>query len=117
MCRCVGLRSWKQSGCSIAAVQFRSSLTLGPGPSAPGPKLIAELREAGLKGLEVYTSYHDESASEYYLNIAKKLRLIPSAGSDFHGRIKPRVAFGSVRTMGRELIYVLQSYREPHQAV
>ena len=83
----------------------------GAGVFSAGERLITELREAGLKGLEVFTSYHDEKASHYYLNVAKKLNLIPSAGSDFHGRIKPHVAFGSVRAVGPELISVLRSCR------
>jgi predicted metal-dependent phosphoesterase TrpH len=83
----------------------------GAGVFSAGERLITDLKEAGLKGLEVFTSYHDEKASHYYLNLAKKLNLIPSAGSDFHGRIKPHVAFGSVRAVGPELISVLKSCR------
>ena len=58
---------------------------------------IAELREIGLEGLEVWTSYHDAAQSEYYLKIAQSLGLIATAGSDFHGRAKPDVLFGSIR--------------------
>jgi len=83
----------------------------GAGVFSAGERLIAQLKEAGLKGLEVFTSYHDEKASQYYLNLAAKMRLIPTAGSDFHGRIKPHVAFGSVRNVGPELIQVLRSCR------
>ncbi len=85
----------------------------GAGVFSAGERLITELKEAGLKGLEVFTSYHDDKASHYYLNVAKKLTLIPTAGSDFHGRIKPHVAFGSVRALGPELISVLKSCRRP----
>ncbi len=83
----------------------------GAGLFSAGERLISELREAGLKGLEVFTSYHDEKATHYYLNLARKLSLIPTAGSDFHGRIKPHVTFGSVRAVGPELINVLKSCR------
>ncbi len=61
------------------------------------------LREAGLKGLEVYTSYHqpplcdDTGLVTFYLDLAGKLGLVPTAGSDFHGRIKPFIPFGLVR--------------------
>jgi predicted metal-dependent phosphoesterase TrpH len=85
----------------------------GAGVFSAGERLITELKETGLKGLEVFTSYHDDKASHYYLNVAKKLTLIPTAGSDFHGRIKPHVAFGSVRALGPELISVLKSCRRP----
>ncbi len=83
----------------------------GAGVFSAGERLISELKAAGLKGLEVFTSYHDDKACHYYLNLARKLTLIPTAGSDFHGRIKPQVAFGSVRAMGPELISVLRSCR------
>ena len=83
----------------------------GAGVFSAGERLISELKEAGLKGLEVFTSYHDEKATHYYLNVAKKLTLVPTAGSDFHGRIKPHVAFGSVQAVGPELIGVLKSCR------
>jgi len=83
----------------------------GAGVFSAGERLISELKGAGLKGLEVFTSYHDDKACHYYLNLARKLTLIPTAGSDFHGRIKPNVAFGSVRAVGPELISVLESCR------
>ncbi len=83
----------------------------GAGVFSAGERLISELKEAGLKGLEVFTSYHDDKACHYYLNLARKLNLIPTAGSDFHGRIKPNVAFGSVRSVGPELISALKSCR------
>lgn len=53
----------------------------------------------------------DEKASQYCLNVVRKLHLIPSAGSDFHGRIKRKVGFGRVRGVGPGLIHVLKSCR------
>jgi hypothetical protein len=60
-------------------------------------RLIAQLKEIGLEGLEVWTSYHDSLKAQYYLAIAESLDLIGTAGSDFHGRAKPNVEFGSIR--------------------
>lgn len=54
------------------------------------------LKENGLVGLEVYTFYHDSSLTEHYKRIAEELDLVPTAGSDFHGRIKPHIPFGSL---------------------
>jgi len=54
------------------------------------------LKERGLEGLEVYTTYHDPAQTEFYRKIAGDLDLVPTAGSDFHGRIKPHIPFGSV---------------------
>jgi hypothetical protein len=58
---------------------------------------ITRLKEHGLAGVEVYTSYHDRGQADFYLEITRELGLVPTAGSDFHGRIKPHVAFGSVK--------------------
>ncbi|MEW6457277.1 MAG: PHP domain-containing protein [Acidobacteriota bacterium] len=55
------------------------------------------LKKAGLKGLEVWTSYHNEELTEKYLKMALDNGLIPSAGSDFHGKIKPIVTIGMVK--------------------
>lgn len=58
---------------------------------------LRKLKEYGLVGLEVFSTYHDEKMTALYLDIARKLDLVPTAGSDFHGRIKPHVTFGCVR--------------------
>jgi predicted metal-dependent phosphoesterase TrpH len=52
------------------------------------------LKERGLLGLEVYTFYHTPEQTAFYRQLADELDLVGTAGSDFHGRIKPHVAFG-----------------------
>ncbi len=52
------------------------------------------LKARGLQGLEVYTSYHDPEQTRFYLRLARELDLVPTAGSDFHGSIKPHIPFG-----------------------
>lgn len=58
---------------------------------------LAALKEKGLIGLEVYSSYHNPVKTSFYKKIAKELDLVPTAGSDFHGRIKPHIPFGSLK--------------------
>ncbi|MCX7974200.1 MAG: PHP domain-containing protein [Candidatus Aminicenantes bacterium] len=58
---------------------------------------LKKLKDNGLIGLEVFSTYHNEKMTAFYLEIAQELDLVPTAGSDFHGRIKPHVAFGCVR--------------------
>ncbi|MBN1273979.1 MAG: PHP domain-containing protein [Candidatus Aminicenantes bacterium] len=58
---------------------------------------IKRLKEAGLQGMEVYTSYHDEEQTVFYKKLAEDLDLVPTAGSDFHGRVKPHITFGSMK--------------------
>ena len=58
---------------------------------------LAILKENGLQGIEVYSSYHDASQTEHYKKIAEELDLVPIAGSDFHGKIKPHITLGNLR--------------------
>jgi predicted metal-dependent phosphoesterase TrpH len=57
---------------------------------------LVRLKERGLVGLEVYSSYHDKSQRVFYKTLAEELDLVPTAGSDFHGTIKPHVPFGGI---------------------
>ncbi len=51
---------------------------------------IKFLKENGLEGIEVYRPDHTEEQSKTLLNIANKLNLLTSAGSDYHGiQLKP----------------------------
>lgn len=58
--------------------------------------VINHLAEAGLDGLEVWHSDHDEKTQELMLSLAKRYNLIPTGGSDFHGHNKAdvRLAYG-----------------------
>lgn len=60
-----------------------------------GPEDLEELKQGGLEGLEVYSTYHDEAQMDYYLDLARRFDLVPTAGSDFHGTVKPHIPFGS----------------------
>ena len=46
---------------------------------------IAALRDAGLDAIEAYHSDHDDTTVEGYLAMARRLDLLVSGGSDFHG--------------------------------
>lgn len=69
------------------------------------------LKELRLKGLEVYTSYHDASETEYYLTLARELDLVATAGSDFHGKIKPGVKFGLIKNGDYSMVEKLRERR------
>jgi len=74
---------------------------------------LTELKEAGLAGLEVYSSYHDPEKSSVYLALAEELDLVATAGSDFHGSIKPHVTFGYVRQGDYGMVEALRGRRRP----
>ena len=60
-------------------------------------KDIKEMKNYGLKGIEVYQSKHDKKAEEKYTRIAEELDLLITGGSDFHGENDPDVKLGDVR--------------------
>jgi predicted metal-dependent phosphoesterase TrpH len=56
---------------------------------------IGELRDAGLRGIEVFHSDHAPADMERYAGIARKYNLAVSGGSDFHGEVKPQISLGT----------------------
>lgn len=75
-------------------------------------KDISSLREKGLEGLEVYTPYHDSKQIDFYKKLAEKYNLIATAGSDFHGRIKPHIPFGSAKNGDYAMVEALRQRRK-----
>ena len=55
---------------------------------------LKKLMDYGLRGIEVFTPHHSPTQVTKYQKIALKNRLLISAGSDFHGTIKPDVVMG-----------------------
>lgn len=59
--------------------------------------LITYLANLGMKGLEVYHSSHNQLESQKLRQIASRLHLLPTGGSDFHGENKPDISIGTGR--------------------
>lgn len=57
-------------------------------------RLCADLKEAGLLGLEVFYSSHDRRQTSRFLELAKRLDLLVTGGSDFHGAANPSIQVG-----------------------
>ena len=55
-------------------------------------KIIAE----GIRGLEVYTSYHTQQQAAFYREAALSSGLIITCGSDFHGKTKKSIKLGGI---------------------
>lgn len=56
-------------------------------------KLIRQLRDDGLEGLECYYSRHTPEQTAFYLRLAQRYGLHVTGGSDFHGeRVKPDIS-------------------------
>ncbi len=61
-----------------------ASVLAHPGASLP-VTIVERLREAGLDGIEVWHPQHGTAAVRRWRETARKLGLIESGGSDFHG--------------------------------
>ena len=53
--------------------------------------LIAEFAGYGLEGIEVHYPEHSQAMVNFYLDLAKKLNLLVTGGTDFHGSAKPEI--------------------------
>ena len=56
--------------------------------------LLVDLKEAGLKGVEVYYPEHRPERTTQYERLARRHGLVMTGGTDFHGATKPRVQMG-----------------------
>jgi len=60
-------------------------------------RYLREMRELGLRGIEVYHSDHSAADTELHRDLATRLGLAMTGGSDFHGAIKPQIELGTGR--------------------
>jgi len=59
--------------------------------------IIRGLMDCGLDGIEAYHSDHTGRQTRHYIDLAKRLDLVITGGSDFHGTGKPNVQLGVPR--------------------
>lgn len=57
-------------------------------------RVIKDLTDLGLAGLETIHSDHDDATIEKYTALADRFGLLKTGGSDFHGGNKPRIQLG-----------------------
>lgn len=72
--------------------------------------LIAYMAGCGVEAMEVFSSYHTPSDVAYYRKLAGAYGLLPTTGSDFHGKTKPGVRLGSTVGMQTEDKERLQAF-------
>lgn len=68
-----------------------------PATGAALVSLCEELKEAGLGGIEAHYSTHKPKQTAEYLQLAQRLDLLVTGGSDFHGLTKPDIDVGTGR--------------------
>ena len=57
-------------------------------------KLVKQLKDFGLMGIEVFYSQHSDKQIKQYLEYSQKYDLLITGGSDFHGENKPEIKLG-----------------------
>lgn len=78
------------------AVFAHPGLSKWSDPAALAARLAWLKAEAGLDGVEAYYNKHSEAQTREYLDVASRVNLLTSGGSDFHGDAKPDVRLGDV---------------------
>ena len=58
-------------------------------------RLLGEMRGLGLGAIEAYHSDHGPRDVGQFLELARRLGLAVTGGTDFHGGAKPAVALGT----------------------
>jgi len=96
---------------SISIINKAGGVAVLAHPNTMGKdEFIPKLVKAGLKGLEVYHSDHNEQAVNQYKKVAQDLGLLITGGSDCHGMGKGKVVMGTV-TVGYDVVEKLKDAR------
>jgi hypothetical protein len=83
------------AGGGIAVLAHPVQLKIGDGQELED--YVRRLAGWGLGGIEVYHPDHSDGQMRRYLDLARRLGLMVTGGSDFHGTAKPGVAIGRPR--------------------
>jgi predicted metal-dependent phosphoesterase TrpH len=90
--------------CKMSAVDGVALIHEAGGVAAlahPGLNRVDEwipgLAEAGLDGLECYHTKHASSTAQHYVDMARRLGLLITGGSDCHGMAKGKPLVGGIR--------------------
>lgn len=58
------------------------------------PEFINKIISAGVEGIEIFNNYHTQEQQKYFTGKARQNNLLMTAGSDFHGKNKPKIQLG-----------------------
>ena len=62
------------------------------------PRVMASLRERGVRGIEAYYGSNDNKMRSLMVKLTRDAGMIPTGGSDYHGSYKEDIALGFGRT-------------------
>jgi predicted metal-dependent phosphoesterase TrpH len=81
-------------------------------PATLPARLVEQLAEAGLAGIEVWHPQHGMATQRRWYELARTLGLVPSGGSDFHGPHRG-VGLGDMPVPARALADLRQRAKPP----
>lgn len=64
--------------------------------------ILDAVLKRGMRGIEVYSTYHSPEQVAYYRRKADEYGLLVTCGSDFHGKTKPSIFLGKMDCGGEE---------------
>lgn len=76
-------------------------------------EFLPKAKERSLVGMECYYSLYDKETAEESLRLAERFGLLPSGGSDFHGKTKPNIHMGTGKG---DLVVPMEFYHKLHEA-
>ena len=74
--------------------------------------LLEAIIKCGIRGMEVYSSYHTKEQISFYKEFALKHKLLLTCGSDFHGKTKPSISIGSSECENNEESIIVALHTE-----
>lgn len=77
--------------------------------------VVRDLKDLGLDGVEVHYSMHTQAQTMEYAALCRKLDLVQSAGSDFHGANKPKIFLGRGKGGLRSSYMLVEKMKELRQ--
>jgi predicted metal-dependent phosphoesterase TrpH len=89
-------------------------ISLGIQPLSGLDEMVAEWTDRGLDGIECYYTEHDPETTARCLELCRRYDLVPTGGSDYHGKAKPQVRLGRGRGSLRVPYRCVEELKERH---
>ncbi|MDQ7784562.1 MAG: PHP domain-containing protein [Desulfomonilaceae bacterium] len=59
-------------------------------------RIVRDLADTGVQGIEAFCPRHTPEQTAFYLDLATRLDLVATGGTDFHGSNKPKIKLGVI---------------------
>ena len=75
-------------------------------------RIVSAMKDDGLGGIEVLYPAHNTASIRELTELAEKLDLVMTGGSDFHGKSKPNIPLGGDKLMPPVPITLLENLKK-----